>query len=634
MRLCYLWIFQQVSAVYSYTAGDNSGYGIEVCCHNAHWPSGIIADSYTGMGKGKKNSEAVKFLFVYLGRHKISLLIGILILVAIDSVQLVIPKIVEHILDVIAGSSFSEELILKNSLLILSLAILMLVMRFFWRYFIVRPSRLIEKQMRDDMFEALLRLSQSFFNRTKTGDLMALFVNDINAVRMATGMGLVGIVDSIFLSTMAFVFMMSISFKLTFLTVLPMPLIIIIFIKTGTAIQNRFTDVQNSFDSISSHSQEAFSGIRVIKGFVQERKERTRFYESCDKYVAKNIHLAKLWGIQFPSITMLASLSLVFLFYFGCRMVIARELTIGQFVSFSFYINLLVWPMIAIGWVFNLLARGLASSQRIVDMMKTKPDVSVPPEPSIRTAVKGKIEFRDLSFSYGNGSGNVLENLSFTVPPGGSIGIIGKPGAGKTTIASLICHVYKVDRGRIFIDDTDINDVPLSSLRSAISYVPQDSFLFSDTIRENITFSRDKETAEQEVSGVAAIASVNNDIVEFTDGYQTRIGERGITLSGGQKQRIAIARALLADSSILILDDALSAVDPVTETRIKAGLSSEIRKKTSVIIAHRISTVKDCDQIIVLSDGKIIERGNHGELIRMDGFYARLYELQSMQAKK
>lgn len=579
----------------------------------------------------KANMSALRFLLGYLYKHRVSLFLGLIVLIAVDSFQLIIPKIIQHILDVVAGTQFSKTIILKNSLLIIGLAILMVILRFFWRFFIVRPSRKIEQQMRNDMFEKLMKLSSSYFNRVKTGDLMALFINDLNAIRMASGMGLIGLIDAVFMSTMSLIFMISISPRLTLMTIIPLPIIIIIFIKTGAAIQKRFTAVQSSFDTISSHCQEAFSGIRVIKGFVQEMQERNFFYSSCNDYVNQNIRLVKLWGVLFPSITMLASSSVVLLFYFGSQQVISRDLTIGQFVSFSFYINLLVWPMIATGWVFNLMQKGLASTRRVLELLTTTSDIETPALVTKSRMLKGNVEFRELTFRYAKDTRDVLRNISFFVPAGSSVGIIGKAGCGKTTLVSLLCHLYKIERGQLFIDGTDINDIPQEILRSSISYVPQDSFLFSDTIKENIAFSEDGAVSDEAVEYAARIASVHEDIMKFQNGYATKIGERGITLSGGQKQRIAIARAILADSSVLIMDDSLSAVDPITEGQIKANLKSVVKGKTSFIIAHRISTIKECDLILVLSEGQIAESGTHEQLITNDGLYKRLYDLQRMR---
>jgi ATP-binding cassette subfamily B protein len=448
---------------------------------------------------------------------------------------------------------------------------------------------------------------------------------------MASGMALIGLVDAIFLSTMSLFFMFSINPRLTLYTIIPLPLIILILTKTGKIIQKRHLDVQKSFDAISSHTQESISGVRVLKSFVQEQHENNRFTTLCNHYAKANLSLVKIWGFLFPSITLLGSLSLSILLFFGSKLVILQELTIGQFVSFTFYINLLIWPMIATGWVFNMIQRGIASSKRVLELMETKSDVWVHPVKSTDDPIKGKIEIRNLSFSYASDSKRVLSDISFTIERGSSLGIIGKPGSGKSTLASLLFHLYPVDQGCIFIDDTDVNHIKLPILRSSISYVPQDSSLFSDTIKENIGFGVKYDITQDNIESAAKSAAVHKDIMSFSHGYSTQIGERGITLSGGQKQRLAIARAILTDSPILILDDALSAVDSATEKQILLSIDDIIRKRTTIMIAHRISTVKNCDSIIVLSEGKITERGSHSELLELDGFYARLYNLQKIR---
>jgi ATP-binding cassette, subfamily B, multidrug efflux pump len=581
--------------------------------------------------------RAIRFLLSHLKRHSLSLLLGFFVLVAVDSLQLVIPRIIQSILDRLGAQDYSTSFTVKYSLLIAALALAMVVFRFLWRLLIVKPSRKIEERMRLDMFSHLEQLSAPYFNRTKTGDLMALFVNDLSAIRMATSMALIGMFDAVFMSAMSLAFMVATSPLLTLLTALPLPLIIVLFLRTGRMIERRYTKVQESFSAISTHTQESFSGIRVIKGFAQEENELERFRTGCDSYVNLNLSLTKVWGLIFPTITFLASLSFSLLLLFGGRLVLADRLTIGEFVSFTFYINLLVWPMIATGWVWNMVQRGIASTKRIMELLDATPDVKTAATAPVAAApLKGAVEFRHCSFRYAPDGPAVLQDISLTVPAGSSVGVIGKPGAGKTTLASLLFHLYPVERGMLLIDGRDINDIPLVTLRRAISYVPQDSFLFSDTIAGNIAFAADEDSppSRREIEAAARAAGVHHDIMQFTDGYDTRIGERGITLSGGQKQRVAIARALMVPHApLLILDDALSAVDAATEGAILANLRSSIARTTSFIIAHRISTVKHCDVIIVLDRGRIAEIGAHEQLAANGGFYSTLCRLQRLKGE-
>lgn len=588
-------------------------------------------------------ARAVSYLLSHLKKHSVSLALGFAVLVAVDLIQLIIPRIIQRILDQLGATQYSQRFVIQSSVIILLMAVGMVLLRFLWRLFIVKPSRQIEEQMRLDMFSHLETLSAPFFNRTKTGDLMALFINDIGAIRMATSMALIGLFDAVFMSVMSLVFMIAISPSLTLVTAVPLPAIIFLFVKTGRMIESRFTMVQESFAGISANVQESFSGVRVIKGFAREESELRRFRNSCEAYVGQNLSLTRVWGLIFPSITFLASLSFSLLLLFGGRAVVADSLTIGEFVSFTFYINLLVWPMIATGWVWNLFQRGLASTKRILELLDARPDVrAVAPEEARRSALgqmsaslplRGRIEFRDLSFRYEKDGPDALRSISITIPAGTSLGIIGKPGSGKTTLASLLFHLYPVGPGSLFIDSRDINDLPTEHLRRSIAYVPQDSFLFSDTIAANIGFAGGAEGVPAAVEEAAKLAAIHRDIQKFTNGYDTMIGERGVMLSGGQKQRVAIARALMAGSGarMLVLDDALSAVDAATEAEILGNIRAVIKSRTSIIIAHRISTVRQCDTIIVLEGGRIAEQGTHRELVKRGGFYGTLWELQRLK---
>lgn len=582
-------------------------------------------------------SRAIRFLLSHLKKHAIALSLGFVVLVAVDSLQLIIPRIIQRVLDQLGSAQYSKAFVIKGGAVILLLSVGMVVLRFLWRLFIVKPSRQIEEQMRLDMFGHLETLSAPFFNRTRTGDLMALFVNDIGAIRMATGMALIGLFDAVFMSVMSLAFMIAIDFRLTCIAAAPLPLIIFLFVKAGRLIETRYTAVQERFSSISAGTQESFSGVRVIKGFAREETELARFRGSCEEYVEQNLSLTRVWGLIFPAITFLASVSFSLLLLFGGRAVLARTLTIGEFVSFTFYINLLIWPMIATGWVWNLFQRGIASTKRVLELLETRPDVRpapAPSGPSVGAPSAGRIEFKDLSFSYAPAGPKALRNISLVIPAGTSLGIIGKPGSGKTTLASLLFHLYPVARGSLVVDGCDINDLPVSRLRRFIAYVPQDSFLFSDTVAANIAFAcHDDRDARSEVKEAAALAAIRRDIEGFAEGFGTRIGERGVMLSGGQKQRVAIARAFMARgrAGILVLDDALSAVDAATEAEILLNLRACTAGRTTIMIAHRISTIQQCDSVIVLENGRITEQGTHSELSKRGGFYSKLWELQRMK---
>ena len=592
--------------------------------------------------KKEKNSQnqsakAIKFILSYILKHKISFVLGILCLIAVDYIQLAIPKIIQDILDSISGNVFQSNVVLYKSLSIVGLALFMVVLRFFWRYFVAGSARKIEKNIRDDMFKHLQKLSFSFFNKTKTGDLMALMINDLNAIRMTAGPGLIGMTDTLFLGTLTIVFMSLISVKLTLFTIIPLFIIVVFLLIFGGKIRDNFKGIQETFASITSFTQETFSGIRVVKGFSQEEAECDIFEAKCEEYSKKNLKLAKIWGLVHPLVGFIATFSVLIYLFIGGVFTIQKNITLGEFVRFSFYITNLIWPMIAIGWVTNIMQQGFASALRVIKLFETKPEIYISSlkdngqKSTIVNLKLGKIEIKNLTFFYDDKA--VLKDINLTIPAGSTLGIIGKHGAGKTTLISLLFKIFKVGKGVIFVDGKDINKIPSYILRSSIGYVPQDMFLFSDTIENNILLGvneEDEEAVQARVAEYSKMAALEGDINKFRDGYKTVIGERGISLSGGQKQRLSIARSLIINPDILILDDAFSSVDTRTEQEIINNIREEIKKRTAIIIAHRISTVRDCDNIIVLENGRITESGTHEKLLKNNGYYTKLFNIQKL----
>ncbi len=576
-----------------------------------------------------KTFEKVK---PYLKNNIGRIIIGILILVTVDFTQLIIPKIIQLAIDNIDKGIYEKSDLLRSGIIIFGLTLFMIFLRYFWRITILGTSWIVDKGIRQEYFEHLMSLSQNFFNRVKTGDLMAYATNDLNAIRMFVGFGFVIGVDIILLMIASISFMVQINLKLTIMAILPMPFLTIVIIVLGKKIHKLFSDVQASFSNFSGRVQESISGIRVVKAFVQEDAELEKISESAYDYVEKNIALVKVQGLFDPSFMLIIGTSMMIVMVFGGELTILGEISKGEFIAFFQYLGMFIWPMIAIGWVVNMYQRGTASLKRINKIFMEKPEIYDEEETDFSIKeIKGEIEVKNLSFSY-NEDARIFDNISFNLEQGKTLAIVGKTGVGKSTIIDLLVRVYNPPKNTIFLDGHEIYTIPLKTLRSSIVMVPQDIFLFSDTIAGNISLSKPNASRE-EIENAAKIAQVYKDIIEFEKGFDTVVGERGVTLSGGQKQRIAIARALLADPNILVLDDSLSAVDTKTERNILEHLVKARRNKTTIIIAHRISSLQHADKIIVLEDEKVAETGNHQELLAKGGIYHDLFEKQQIEER-
>jgi len=468
----------------------------------------------------------------------------------------------------------------------------------------------------------------SYFQHQRIGDLMARMTNDLSATRMMQGPGVMNIVSTTTTFAFTIISMVGLSLKLTLISVVLMPLVSVTFWFIGRRVHVKFERLQAQFSEMSTTAQENFSGIRVVKAFSQEQAEIARFAGVNEEYVKRAIDLRRMDGLIWPTMSFILGLAVLATLYVGGQDAIEGRLTLGQLVQFVAYLNLLAWPMIALGWVSNLFQQGWASLERLQEIWDAKPDIVDPAAP-VAQSIHGEVEFKDVTFAYGPTT--VLRDVSFTVPAGGSLAIVGHTGSGKSSLVNLIPRLFDATGGRILIDGVNVTEYPLSALRRAIGYVPQETFLFSVPLRENVGFGIEGALGDTKLDWAGDVSQLTKDVEDFPAGYDTMIGERGVTLSGGQKQRTAIARAVAKDPRIVILDDAMSAVDTYTESEILRRLRGVLRERTSIIVAHRISTVKDADEILVLDEGRVAERGTHRELLERNGIYAQMYRRQLLE---
>ncbi len=585
----------------------------------------------------------LRFIFQYIKRHRLQYILGIITLFIVDIANVFIPKMTGNITDGLKAGNIDWAGITHYLLILFLLGLTLAVGRFLWRYFLFGASRSIEKELRNDMFAHLETMDVEFYNQNKTGDLMTRFTSDLNSIRMAIGMAVICVFDAVVMSAMVIVQMMHyVDVRLTLMAVIPMLFILFGELYYGKVIMARFKARQEAVSDLTDFVQESFSGIRVIKAFVREKAQRYAFARENQKNLEKNLDIARMQSVVMPFLDVIIGLSSLITLLFGGYLAVNGQISLGRFVAFNQYINMLVWPMLACGEAVNMFSMGGASLKRVKAVFDAEPEVKDPQngDEGIRAAEEvpvqehemvGHIRLEHLTFTHQDSNEPVLNDITLDVPAGTTLAIVSKTGGGKSTLVNLLLHLYNTKRGMIFIDNRDINDIPLKELRENIAYVPQDNFLFSDTLRSNISFGVEDEDMEEIVAATKA-ACIHDSIAEFPDGYETIVGERGVTLSGGQKQRSSIARALMKDAPILILDDALSAVDTDTEEQILENLKVNRRGKTTILIAHRVSTIQNADRIMVLEDGKAKEIGNHEELMRQDGIYHGMVEQQQLEA--
>ncbi|HWR36654.1 MAG TPA: ABC transporter ATP-binding protein [Clostridia bacterium] len=598
-------------------------------------------------------------LFPYLRRYWRKYVFGTISVLLNNGIWILFPLVIRRAIDDI-NTGVTREKLITYSLLLIGVAVGKGIFQFLTRWILIGISREIEFDLRNDLFRHLESLSYSYYQRNRTGDIMARATNDLNAVRMLLGPAIMYTANTLVFTTGAVIFMLKISPMLTLWAFLPLPLASIIVQYLGQRIHERFERIQAMFSDISSRAQENFSGARVIRAYAQEDAEIASFETENREYIARSLKLVRLMGMLWPTLELMLGFAIVIVLWLGGRQVILGRISPGDFIAYLFYMVQLTWPVIALGWVINIFQRGTASMGRINEILSARSEIQ--DDPSLvtvdaSTPFRGNIEFRNLTFSYerdarpiarvdGNGiedngeselpsgpttqSAPVLKDITLTIPAGTSLAIVGPTGSGKSTLVSLIPRIYDAAPGMVLIDGRPIREYTLAFLRRNIGFVPQETFLFSDTIRENIAFGVEEAT-DEDVRRAAGVARITTDIESFPEQYQTTVGERGITLSGGQKQRTAIARAVIRDPRVLVLDDALASVDTQTEDHILNHLREVMRGRTTIFISHRVSTVRNADRIAVLHSGRIVEYGTHEELLSINGYYTELYNKQQLE---